>query len=543
MAVKSPIKRDGLYYGNITSERAKTILAIRESKCIPELKHMIFNFPLEMVLESIEECKSIRSKLKESEEDYTQYIGELRDYQTVGTAFMYVSPRSIIGDGVGLGKTAEIAALINYLYQKKEMTRFLMCVETSALGQTRAELIKFTGMNIIALPSESAKMTKVIEKTDWNDVQGIVIKHSALKSDAFSRWLAKNVNPDGKSNRIYNTFILDESSVIKNDTTKTYQYTLNLCDLASRVHLMNATTFETNIMDIYYQVDMMDPYLLPKKWRIQQEYCKFEKSSYWTKDSSGKAKINFRHTLSDYKNQAAFKKSLELVYFGRCKADIGMERPNVYKVYTVQPTNAQSIALSKGYRYNEVLNSPANIEDLHLTNCRRNIPKLERLCQLLETDFADSQVMVYCFHLNAQAAIKEELEKIGRKCVILNGGDTSANKDINRLNIMNDFNNGVYDVIITNIKKSLNLHGGDVCIMYSMEANVSKATQILGRIDRNTDDRIKTFILLYYEGTDEEKLFLTKAKKREEASRALTIDAEGAISKFLQAMNEDEGEE
>lgn len=536
MSVKSPIQRDGLYTGLMPADKVKNILDIRQVSCVPNLKHMIFNFPYELVLQSILEGKSIRKMLKESGEDYSQYIGELRDYQTVGTAFMYLSPRSIIGDGVGLGKTAEIAALLNLMYQKKELNRFIMCVENSALGQTQAELTKFTGMNIVAMPSEAPKISKVIRNTDWDDVQGIIIKHSTLKSDALSGWLALNTSPDGKSNRIYNCFILDESSVIKNDKTKTYQYTLNLCNLSPRVHLMNATTFETNIMDIYYQVDMMDPTLLPRKWSIEKRFCTYERSSYWTKDKGGTAKINFRHTLSDYKNQEEFRNSLKAVYFGRCKADIGMDRPNIYKVYTVQPTNAQSLALTKGYRYPEVLNSPANVADLNLTNCRRNIPKLERLCQLLETDFQDSKVMVYCFHLAAQAAIKEELEKIGRKCVILNGGDKSSDKDANRLKIMNDFNNGVYDVIITNIKRSLNLYAGDVCIMYSMEANVSKATQILGRIDRNVDDKLKTFILLYYAGTDEEKLFLTKAKKREEASRALNIDAEGAISKFLSSM-------
>jgi len=59
-----------------------------------------------------------------------------------------------------LGKTAEIAALINILRERKEMTRFLMAVETSALGQTQAEMMKFTGMYVISLPSEADKIEK-----------------------------------------------------------------------------------------------------------------------------------------------------------------------------------------------------------------------------------------------------------------------------------------------------------------------------------------------------------------------------------------------
>jgi hypothetical protein len=100
--------------------------------------------------------------------------------------------------------------------------------------------------------------------------------------------------------------------------------------------------------------------------------------------------------------------------------------------------------------------------------------------------------MIYVFHLEAQRIIKEELEKIGRKLVILNGDC----KDEDRFDAQNKFNNGTYDVIITNIKKSLNLYGGDVCIFYSLLTNPSSIFQAAGRIDRNVDDSIKTYILL-----------------------------------------------
>ena len=63
---------------------------------------------------------------KEEGEDILKYLGELRDYQTVGTAFLYASKHSIIADAVGLGKTAEIGALINFLMEKHEMSRFLI---------------------------------------------------------------------------------------------------------------------------------------------------------------------------------------------------------------------------------------------------------------------------------------------------------------------------------------------------------------------------------------------------------------------------------
>lgn len=538
MGVRVPVIWNDMYLGGMSEPQAELIMQTRGSKSIPNLKNMLFNFPIELIEQSIEEKQSIRNIIKRDNIDYTQYIAELRDYQTVGTAFMYLSPRSILADGCGLGKTAEVAGLINWLKYKGEMTRFLMAVENSAVGQTQAELFRFTGLYVVVMPSEGYKIKKVIKNTDWTKVDGIIIKHSTLRSDPFSKWLALNINQEGMCN-IFDTFFLDESSVIKNDTTKMYSYTKNICQIVKRVHFMNATTFETNILDIYNQMDMMDQTLLPKKWRIEQNYCTYARTSYWTKEN-GKAKMNWRHERNGYKNQSEFKESLKLVYFGRCKKDIGMDLPHIYKVYEVEPTNAMSLALEKGYRYNELLNCPSLIHDAGIPMDRKNVPKLDRLCELIENDFSQEQVMVYCFHLEAQQKIADELTKIGRKPVILNGSITDSDE---RYRIQQAFNNGEYDVIITNIKKSLNLYGGDVCIFYSMETNIAKMEQIRARIDRNVDDKIKTFIMLLYKGTDEYNFFCNKVLQRAKDSRSLTIDAETAADHFMYAMEDMEKDE
>lgn len=533
MAVKVPTMWNNMYIGNMSEKQAELILRTRELEKIPNLEKMIFDFPPEMILQSIREGVSIRDIIKRDSIDYTQYIGKLRDYQTVGTAFMYISPRSIIADGCGLGKTAEVSALINWLKQRGELTRFLIAVETSAIGQTQAELMKFTGLNIIALPSTAAQLKKAIQRVNWINVDGIVIKHSTLRSDPFSQWLALNLDENGMS-KIFNTFFLDESSVIKNNTTKMYNYTKNICNIARRVHFMNATAFETSIVDIYNQLDMMDTNLLPKKWRIENEYCTFKRTSYWTKEN-GKAKMNWRHERSGYKNQERFKESLKLVYFGRSSADIGKDLPHIYKVYEVEPTNEMSVGLEKGYRYSELLNCPSLISDLNIPTDRKHVPKLNRLCELVENEFSNDSIMIYCFHIEAQQAIADELRQLGRKVVTLNGSCS----DEERFAAQQGFNDGTYDVIVTNIKKSLNLNAGTVCIFYSMETNIAKMEQIRGRIDRHTDDVIKTFVMLLYAGTPEYKFFAETVCQRAKDSRDLTIDAKTAADFFKEVMESD----
>ena len=311
---------------------------------------------------------------------------------------------------------------------------------------------------------------------------------------------------------------------------------------------MNATVFETNIMDIYYQIDMMDPSLLPAKTNIEKKYSIYARGkAYWRKNTEGKAEQKYRWERIGYKNQEEFKNSLKLCYLARSKQTPGILEElgqaadnNEYIVREVDPTTDQMLAIKSGFRYNEVLNSPNNVPDAGIGFNRKENPKLNELCNIIQNQLEGQLVMVYCFHISAQEQIKEELEKIGRKPIILNGRDTSAQKVQNRLKITESFNKGTHDVIITNIMKSLNLYNGDACILYSVVGNPSKQTQILGRIDRNVDNKKKTFILLLYRHTAEEELYKNVVSQREKDSRSLTIDAKGAVSRFMEVIEQNE---
>lgn len=541
MSVKHPLLYNNMYISDLSLQEINNIEQVRNANKIDGLKNMIFDFPFDLIETSIREDISIREILKQENLDYRKFIGELRDYQTTGTGFLYYSRHSILGDGVGLGKTAEISALINLLYQRKELKRFIMAVENSAIAQTAVELTRFTGLRVVWLQTDSAKLKRAIEKTDWGKVTGIIIKHSALRSDVFQRWLAEYAREDGTSG-LYDTFILDESSVIKNSKSKTYTYTKNIANMAKRVHFMNATPFDKHILDIYHQLNLMDDNLLPSAWKIEKEFCTHSNSCYWIKERNEYGVMTpvrkQRYDINGYKNQEKFKERLKLVYLGRASSMVGLSRPNIYSVYTVEPTKAQLNAIENKHRYNEVLNCPSLIPELKLATDRKDVPKIERLCDLVLNEFSDSKVMVYCFNIEAQEAIKKELNALGRKCVILNGRMTGANKDLDRLRIQENFNNGTYDVIITNIKKSLNLQGGDVCIFYNMSTTVSSMEQIRGRIDRNTNDNIKTFILLLYGNTPEYDFFTQTVNKRARDSRDLTIDAKTAIDFFMDSLEE-----
>lgn len=538
MAVSVPAMIDGRYIGVMDEKQVEVIKEIRNSEVVPVLKNTILQFPPELVLRSIEEKRAIRDIVAEENIDISKYVGTLRDYQTVGAAFMYFSPKSMIADGVGLGKTVEVASLINLLYNRGEMSRFMIAVESGALAQTQCELIKMTGLHIVSLPSEKDKLIRKVKNTDWSKVNGIVIKHTLLRSDAFSKILAQNIDANDRC-RLFDTFFLDESSCIKNDTTKMYQYTYNICQLARRVHFMNATAFELKLLDVYYQMDMMYPELLPQKSKINNKYCTYSRSSFWKTTKGGERKQQFKWDLSGYKNQEHFKNSLEMVYFGRNKQDVGLDRPNIYKVYTVSPTVNQSTSMAKLGRTDEILNCPSLVAEAGIATSKETVPKIARLVDLVENEFNGSSIMIYVFHREAQEVIRREMVNIGRKPLILNGEVEQAE----RYEIQQKFNNGEADVLITNIKKSINLYGGDVCIFYSLISNPSSMIQVAGRIDRNVDERIKTFVLLLYEATHEYKYFNDIVAQRSQDAKDLTIGAKNVVDYFIEQIKNQKEEE
>ena len=531
MAVTYAKVVDGCYVGNISDFEVKAITSIRSCEKIDALKKMIYNFSDDVVESSIKNSKSIRDMVKNGEVEVS--YGELKDSQTVAVGFMYWSKRSLLGDAVGSGKTVVSAALINYLLSRKEMKKFIFFADSvTAAVQVCKELIKFTGLNIGNMPSQSAKMIKYIEKTDWTEIDGIVTTHSALKSDTLLNWLAQFIGADGLCS-MFDTLFLDESSVIKNKNTKMFRYSASLIDKVARVHFLNATSFETCIMDIYNQIDMLRSELLPKAWRIEKEYCTFKNEPYWI-TQGGRPVQKFARKLVGYKNQEMFKESLKLVYFGRSKQDLGIGVEHTYKVYVTYPTNQQLHEISRGSSYNMVLNCPSLLDKTEIKFNTEDVPKLAMLLDIIKNEFNDKHILIYCFNIGAMDKIKEELLLIGKKVEIING----ATKPKERTEIKDRFNSGDVDIVITNVQRSLNMYGGDVCIWYTYSGNPGRMEQIRGRVDRNVDDSVKTFVLLLYKNSPEYTFFKETAGQRAKDSRELTVDADTCLDYFMNEIGE-----
>ena len=242
--------------------------------------------------------------------------------------------------------------------------------------------------------------------------------------------------------------------------------------------------------------------------------------------------LGTRWELVAYQNQAWFREALFYAYLIRKKQEVkASSAQRFYQAYLIPQTKAQKKAIRDGYRYFEVLNCPSLCLDLDITNIPTDVPKLARLVQLVCEDFEGQHIMIYVWHLDMQATIKELLEKEGISAVILNGETTDKNE------ARDEFNAGTYDVIITNAKRSLNLHSGDVCIFYSVETNPATIEQIAARIDRNVNDNSKTFVLLAYEG-EESSFFVNIVKQRAVDGSDLADITSDTVARFGELLTD-----
>ena len=520
-------EQDGAYIGRLTQSQIENILNVIGQEHIPELDNLICNYPISVVEASIKQNKSVRAMLQEVGVQPSQFLGKLRPEQTVGVAFMYYSPRSILGDGVGLGKTVEISALLNLLMAKKELIRVLIAVETGAVEQVQRELLRFPGLKIAKVTGTGASLEKELSAIDWSSTRGLVVAHSKLPLTPFSALLAQHLDENGKST-LFNTFVLDESSVVKNKDTQLYKMVQEISGIVDRVHFLNATALEISLKDVYAQIDLLDDMALPKWWRIQKEHCIMRKEYYWIK-IGGKATQRFKMTIADYKNQELFRQRVRLFYMGRNvdNKDLG----NTYRVIELLPTAEQQMRIAQGYRPNAVLNCPVLDETLNLPMTPDRLPKLRTIYDLL-AERQGKKVYIYCFNIAAQQSLYDIAVSLGRTPRILNGSCSAKEKQ----ELRDAFNEGDVDTLISNIQRSLNLYAGNTCIYYSIEGNPARMEQIRGRIDRHVDETTKEFILLVYKNTDEYRWLVDVARQRSKAANELTTEAKTATTLFIDSM-------
>lgn len=504
--------------GSLSDESADALYRLLyETESIDSLRHVITNLPSHSIKDIIDghetyekEHKSVLGYVPDYELKLVR--GELRDVQTIGVAFLYYAGSALLGDEVGLGKTVQIAGLANLLKseykQRKECFRFCFLTEKSSIDQIRKKMVQFTGEFVGMLPSgEEGVVKKYIESYENGSRYSIVGSHSLLNSADFLVHSAKNP---------FDLIVVDESALLKNTSSDVFKNAKALFKFHKRKIVLNATPLETEAMEFYNQLDLLDDIFLPTRETFRSRYCRLKPGL-------------FGYDVDGYKNEGEFKEMISLRCIARMRTDIGaVYEDNIYKRILVPQSPEQKELMRKTTLYQMVNDYP--------TGVNRNIPftpftapKVAALIWLLSTlDVAKDKALVYCRFKDNQAGIRLLLEEAGYSVEIVNGESNPKE----RARIINGFQSGMYDVLITNVQRGLDFNNCNNTILYTIDPNPQKMVQFEGRMTREVDVIGKSLYLLVSMGK-EKKFLEEKITSRVDAAVAFTNTGN---SLFLQSI-------
>ena len=215
------------------------------------------------------------------------------EHQTIGTDFMVRTPKCILGDSPGLGKTAQVIDLI-----------------------TQADSNK----TLIIIPNQL--------KTDWEqalnlfgaaDIEVIIIKGTFLQREALLKYVNSKFNKqvyiiNYESVRLhtelltsekYDLIACDEAHKLKNREAKVTKALRTITRLAKRLVFMTGTPITRGTIDLFTLLNLIDPRSFSSYWRFVERFCERKFNGFaWEvtdiKDPDDDRLIALREELAKY---------------------------------------------------------------------------------------------------------------------------------------------------------------------------------------------------------------------------------------------------
>lgn len=514
--------KNAYYQGSMSDDNAACILAILEETSMPAITHCITDMTaiqidkLIRLYEAWEEAHGTVENICDTFPYNEVKAGELRPEQTIGVAFMYYAGSALLGDEVGLGKTVETAGLCNLVRATKEKMglpfRFCFLAEQASVEQIRRKMVQFTGRYVGLLESGEQTVVERFVAANPNGANySIVGTHALLNNNDFILYSARHP---------FDVFIIDESSILKNKANngkrnKTYANAKAILSRQERKILLNATPLEKAVREFYNQLALLDPKYMPTVERFESDFCK-------------KERVGHSYKVTGTKNEGLFKQAVKLRYLARTRKLLGAKyEENTATTYIVEMNGVQRDLMRRSSLYQMICDYPPDV-DLTIEPLLDNIPKIKvtlAILQKIRERDPNEKTFIYCHYVNCQQTMAKILEERGFRCVILNG----RTKAKERAKIINDFESGdMYDVVITNVKKSLDLNICSNCIMYTIDHNPQKMVQAEGRMTRDFDVCGKHLYMIVMKGKEESSLN-TVLKDRVSMTDGLTVTGNSMV--------------
>jgi superfamily II DNA or RNA helicase len=455
---------------------------------------------------------------------------ELRDYQQSGLNWMAFLMKfgwgGILADDMGLGKTLQMLALFRHIQQANgsEKLTFLVVAPTTLLFNWENEILKFT-------PNMSYRIhwgpQRDKDTAEWADDDVILATYGTLTRDI-----------DWIRHFRFTTAVLDESQAIKNPTSLRFK-AVSLIDARYRFTL-TGTPIENNTMELYAQMQFVNPGLLGSQKFFQKEYAlpiDKEKDQQKTRELQQLIKpFLLRRTKEKVASELPPKTEIPLY----CEMD--KEQRRVYeafkkeyrekvlsKVDEVGLDQARFNVLEALTRLRQICDSPAimNTEEDYGSSS----VKLQELMRHIREKTGDHKVLIFSQFVTMLSLVTRELEQEGVAYSYLDGSTRDRKKAVQ------DFqDNGDCRVMVISLKAGglgLNLTEADYIYLIDPWWNPAVEQQAIDRTHRIGQEKHIFAYKMICKDTVEDKIL-----KLQENKKTLAADLISAEQSFVKQLTE-----
>ena len=204
------------------------------------------------------------SKLKRSSIDLSGYPYKTNPwpYQRRGQELALSFKKFMLVHAMGAGKSKTLLDIIGFLFWKGLISKALIACPLSVLQTVwPIQFGRHSSFGHLVVIDDVKKGKEVL--SDLTDRSVVVVNYDKLIS------LEKEIAQAG-----FGLIAGDESSKLKNPAAKRTKVMARLAGLSEYTVLMTGTPVSKNLVDIFGQYLVMDPYWLGKsRWFFQQRYC------------------------------------------------------------------------------------------------------------------------------------------------------------------------------------------------------------------------------------------------------------------------------
>lgn len=456
------------------------------------------------------------------------FQGELRPYQHDGVAVAYLTPRLLLGDGTGLGKTVQTLRLLQLLRSRGELSPRRPAIVVVPAGNAFTGSWQRDGFDRF-LPSDRP----VALSGDVTPAERRQIYAYAASPSAWAPWLLLTYQTLLRDIELVrrlepSILVLDEGSTVKSHSALTSHAVKSLASRAGRVLTLTATPIQTQLLELQSLLEVLGlQSLVGTPRRFKSTYYNFDVvqrriagEDIWTR---------VRNQHQPYKNLGQLRNLIWPYYYRRTFRDIPGEMPELTsRIEWVELTAGQRRAYDvlrastlgaapagrPGTRRFSLQHRALGLKQISTSlqtfdpRFQDHSSKLDWILAHLQGDWTEGgllpdgspcpmKIVVYSTWKQTIVTLKRRLDAAGIGSVVMAGhgnlpsgdpfpyGSAAGEREPFRQRFFEDPNCQVL-IGTTAIEMSTNLHAAPILVNLDLPTNPGRAEQIAGRVWRQS---------------------------------------------------------